>query len=341
MRLRSRLSIVLFAFLLLGCQKEEPAPYPDIKESILVIPEGFPEPVFPDDNQFTESRWELGKKLFYDPVMSRDNTVSCADCHKPSLAFSDNVALSKGVDEALGTRNAPSLANVAYHPYFTREGGVPSLEMQVLVPIQEHNEFDFNILEIADRLSQDPEYVRMSREAYNRTPNHFVITRALATFERSLISGNSPYDRYVYQGDRFALNQAQRKGMELFFSDRTRCASCHSGFNFTDYTFRNNGLYTAYADIGRFRLTGDERDRALFKVPSLRNVEFTAPYMHDGSMNTLEEVIDHYNSGGKGHPHRDERIRPLNLTDEEKANLVAFLKSLSDQEFINDEKFRK
>ena len=174
---------------------------------------------------------------------------------RQGLAFSDHTPVSFGVEDRLGTRNAPSLANVAYQPYFLREGGVPTLEMQVLVPIQEHNEFDFNIVLLAERLNDDTSYVKMAMNAYNRAPDAFVITRAIACFERSLLSGNSPYDQYIKNNNTNAMTDAQIRGMNLFFSDRTNCSTCHSGFNFTNYAFENNGLYIQYADIGRMRLT--------------------------------------------------------------------------------------
>ncbi len=329
-------SIIIFT--IISCQKTrdaEPLYFPELMET----PIGFPEPIAPEGNEFTQARWELGKKLFFDNVLSADNSVSCASCHHPELAFSDDTAISLGVENREGTRNVPTLANVAYHPYFTREGGVPTLEMQILVPIQEHNEFDFNILLIADRLSQDSAYVRMAREAYDREPDAFVITRALACFERSLLSGYSWYDQFTHHNKTDALTDAQIRGMNLFFSERTNCANCHSDFNFTNYAFENNGLYEDYEDEGRFRLTGEESDRALFKVPTLRNVEITAPYMHDGSLATLEEVINHYNSGGKNHLHKSELIRPLNLSTSEKEDLIQFLKSLTDEHFINNSLF--
>ncbi|MDA0973361.1 MAG: cytochrome-c peroxidase [Bacteroidetes bacterium] len=303
------------------------------------VPIGFPAVLHPEDNQPTYKRWALGKKLFFDPIMSDDGMISCASCHAPEKAFSDDVSLSLGVRGFVGTQNAPSLTNVAYNPYFTRAGGVPTLEMQILVPIQEHNEFGSNIIEIAERMSIDSSYVQMSREAYDREPDAFVITRALACFERSLISGNSRYDQYEFQGKKSALNSIEIKGKELFFSERSQCSSCHSGFNFTDYSFQNNGLYEQYADSGRFRFTGVEADRDLFKVPSLRNIGFTAPYMHDGSIETLEEVIEHYSEGLSEHRHRAAQLKPFHFNKTEKKSLLAFLKTLDDHSFISDERF--
>lgn len=304
-------------------------------EKLLVAPIGFPEIPVPDDNKFSEARWLLGRKLFYDPIMSVDSSISCSSCHMAQYAFSDTAALSLGAAKALGTRNAPTLTNVAYHPYFTRDGGVPTLEMQILVPIQEHNEFNFNIVLIAERMQQDTSYVKMSRAAYEREPDHFVITRALGCFERTLISGNSRYDQHFLQ-EKKVLSEEELRGKELFFSERVGCNNCHSGFNFTNYSFENNGLYITYADSGRIRFTNKEADRALFKVPTLRNVALTAPYMHDGSISSLEAVVDHYSSGGKQHRHKSHHIKPLNLNPGEKDQLVAFLQSLTDEDFVNN-----
>ncbi len=337
-----RIHILLVATMLLvfACKKESNNAPAITTGNGIDVPEGFPPIPFPADNEYSLRRWELGKRLFYDPILSSDSTLSCASCHKAAIAFSDDVAFSTGVKERAGTRNSPTLTNVAYQPYFTREGGVPTLEMQVLVPIQEHNEFDFNIVLIGERLMQNKEYVAMSWEAYNRPPDYFVITRALAMFERSLISGNSAYDRYYFQKNAGALTADEMKGMELFFSPKANCSECHGGFNFSNYAFSNNGLYETYADIGRKRLTNNDADLALFKVPTLRNIALTAPYMHDGSVKTLEEVIEHYNNGGKNHPQKNKLITPLQLTQTEKTQLVAFLKSLTDYDFVNNKKFK-
>ncbi|MDO8998297.1 MAG: cytochrome c peroxidase [Bacteroidota bacterium] len=303
----------------------------------IVVPKGFPEISFPDDNHFTKERWLLGKKLFYDTSLSLDSSISCSSCHKPALAFSDSIALSLGVKNLEGTQNAPTLANVAYHPYYTRLGGVSTLEKQILVPIQEHNEFNFNIIEIAKRLQVNQEYLQLSRKAYNREFDYYVITRALANFERSLISGESKYDKYK-QGV-VKLSEKEMKGMDLFFSKKTNCSECHSGFNFSNYMFENNGLYETYKDIGRKRLTEKEEDLEKFKVPTLRNIELTAPYMHNGSMKTLEDVVKHYNSGGKNNKQKNNLVKPLNLTTIEQQNLIAFLKTLTDKKFCTNKYF--
>jgi len=325
-------------FFLSSCQKEA-NPTIIAEEQLIKIPQGFPPMEFPSDNAFTQARWELGKKLFFNPIMSIDSSISCATCHKPHLAFADERALSDGVFSRPGTRNAPSLANVGYQPYFVREGSVPSLEMQVLVPIQEHNEFNHNIVDLSSQLAAIPAYNEMSLKAYDKAIDPFVISRALANFERSLISGNSTYDQYI-NGNEGALNAQEKRGLNLFFGAKTNCSACHSGFNFTDYSFQNNGLYENYNDLGRMRFTKDSADMALFKVPSLRNVALTKPYMFDGQFASLKEVLEHYNSGAKNHPNKSPEIVPLNLSAAELADLEVFLQSLSDYEFISDPRWQ-
>lgn len=326
--------------LLLACEKEDDKIDTSTTEpQLLSIPNGFPKMPFPEGNELTQARWDLGKKLFYEKRLSIDKSLSCGSCHQASLAFADNVALSPGVFKRAGTRNAPSLANVGYHPYLLREGSVPNLEMQVLVPIQEHNEFNHNIVNIVNELKQDASYAAMSIEAYERAFDSFVLTRAISVFQRTMVSGNSAYDQFTFQHKISALSPVEKKGMKLFFSNRTNCSNCHSGFNFTNYSFENNGLDTIYSDKGRFRLTNDSTDEALFKVPSLRNVGLTAPYMHDGRFTSLEEVIDHYDKGGENHKNKSALIQSLQLSREEKTELIAFLNSLTDYSFTSDSKW--
>lgn len=337
-----RVYFILLLIVLVACKKEAENTTTPSRDStnLLSIPEGFPPIPFPEGNELTAERWQLGKLLFFDRRLSINNSISCGSCHHPFLAFADNVAFSSGVFNRPGTRNSPSLANVAYQPYLLREGGVPTLEMQVLVPIQEHNEFNHNIVDIANELKSDTVYAEMSRKAYNREVDPFVITRAISNFQRTIISGNSRYDQFHFQNNSAALNSQEKVGMSLFFSSKTNCSNCHGGFNFSNYQFENNGLDSVYTDIGRQRFTNDSADEALFKVPSLRNVGLTAPYMHNGSIKTLNEVIEHYNSGGKNHKHKSPLLQPLHLSPTEKDALVAFLNALSDFEFINDTKWK-
>jgi len=312
-----------------ACQKHSPLPTL-VDYDYYQLPPTFPQITTPTDNALTKERIELGRRLFYDPVLSVDSTVSCATCHKIEYAFSDNTSTTAGVQGRAGNRNVPSLINIAYHPYFTREGGVPTLEMQVLVPIQEHNEFDFNIVQIAQKLRQITFYDSLSHLAYNRPIDPFVITRAIAAFERTLTTAYSPFDQWYYLGEEAALSEAAKRGYDLFMSTQTNCASCHHPPHFTNFSFQNNGLYEVYADSGRKRLTNLEADRALFKVPSLRNATLTAPYMHDGTIATLTEVIEHYDKGGTTHANKSTKIQPLGLTNQQKQDLLRFLEALTD-----------
>jgi cytochrome c peroxidase len=300
----------------------------------LESPRGLPELKEIDGNEYTKERYDLGRKLFFDPILSIDSSISCASCHKPELAFADNRSLSPGAFGRPGTRNAPSLINVAYHPHLLREGSIKTLEMQVLVPIQEENEFAHNIVDIAKQLKRDSIYVEMSTKAYNREIDAFVITRSIGVFQRTLLAANSKYDDFRFGQDANALNESEQRGKALFFSRKTNCFFCHSGVNFTNYLFENTGLYKNYKDDGRYRFTKDSSDIGKFKVPSLRNVQITKPYMHDGSFQSLEAVVEHYNSGGKSHSNKNAFIKPLGLTEQEKSDLISFLKSLTDSIYL-------
>ncbi len=324
-------SLIALALVAIGCSTEHSTEPPI---ALVDVPPGFTEQVYPSDNQPTPERVRLGKFLFFSKELSRTRTLSCASCHNPSLAFTDGRATSIGVEERIGTRNAPSLANVGYQPYFMREGGVPTLEMQVLVPVQEHNEFDMNMLDVVARLKKDSMVQTLSRSAYQRDIDAYVITRAIASFERTLVSGRS-------RADVNRLTAQEERGRTLFMSSRAGCTSCHGGFLYTNHEITNNGALETYTDVGRYRLTNKESDRYMFKVPSLRNVGITAPYMHNGSISSLREVIDRYNRGGMGHPATDARIAPLGLRDDECDDLEAFLRSLTDEGFSNDPRFRE
>ena len=300
----------------------------------LLVPKGFPEVDIPNDNQLTVERINLGKKLFYDPILSRDSSISCNSCHLQEFAFTDANPTSIGIAGRLGKRNAMSLANVAYANFLQRESGVPTLEMQVLVPIQEHNEMDFNIVAVAEKMNEDPNYRKLSYEAYGKLPDAFVITRAIAAFERTFLSGNSKYDTNQ-------LSESEQRGMALFFSDSLACSSCHGTFLFTNQQAKNNGLYAQYTDSGRYILTGLQEDIGRFKTPTLRNIELTSPYMHDGSVNSLEEVIAHYESGGMNHENQSAMLKGFTLTETEREELIEFLNSLTDSEFTQNAFFKK
>ena len=282
---------------------------------------------------------ELGKRLFFDPLLSDDYSVSCASCHLPEYAFADTVPVSAGVHEDRpGKRNSPSLANVGYLKALFSEGGVPSLELQVLAPLGERSEMDLQIRDAVARMKEDSGYVQLSRIAYEREPDPWVITHALAAFERTLISGNSPFDQYFYQGQEEAISQAAKNGWKRF--QALNCNACHTPPLFTNQGFFNIGLYEEYADTGRGRLHDDPKDVGKFKVPSLRNVALTAPYMHDGSLKNLDEVLAHFASGGKDHPNKSALIRGFELEEQAKDELIAFLESLTDESFVNNREYR-
>ena len=303
-----------------------------LKVNQIVIPFGFPDIIVPEDNPMSDAKIELGKKLFFEKLLSRDSSISCATCHNPKYAFTDGLVKAKGIKDREVTRNTPTLTNMAYNTSFLRDGVNPSLEAQVIVPIHEKNEFDFHILLAAERLKKKKEYVDLSLAAFGEVPNPKVISNAIASFERTLISGNSRYDQFTFQKDSSALSNSELRGMHLF--NKHNCVSCHSGFNFTNGEVVNNGLYQNYEDIGKMRVTLDPKDNGAFKVPTLRNVALTAPYMHDGSLNSLESVIDHYIKGGFDNPNKDNRIKELDFSENDKQDLVAFLKCLTDSSFI-------
>jgi cytochrome c peroxidase len=285
----------------------------------------------PPDNPLTEASVALGRRLFFDGRLSRPAGTSCASCHFPDRAFADTAALSTGSTGLTGMRNSPSLGNVAYHRRLFRDGGVPSLEMQVLAPIHDEKEMDSDINVVSAQLRHEPEYDRLSRLAYRRPLDPWVITRAIASYERTLLSGWSRYDRFR-NGDATALTAQEQEGLALFESPALNCTGCHGGFDLSQHEFHNIGTTLDYSpDPGRQRITLLAADEGRFKVPSLRNVALTAPYMHDGSMATLEEVIDHFASGGLPHPNRSPLMQPFALDAQQKAALIAFLQSLTDE----------
>ncbi len=306
-------------------------------EYLLQIPAGFTYPEIPEDNPLSADKIALGRKLFYDPALSVDSTISCASCHKIENAFADHIAISKGVEGRLGFRNAPTLANIAWVPVMTMDGGNPTLETQPYIPIETHEEMGFNMVLLSERLQADPEYTMAFQDVFNRMPDPFGITRALAAFERTIISGNARYDQYMYQGNVEALTEAEIRGMDIFFSTEVGCVNCHSGFMFTNSAFENNGFFADYStDSGRARITTLSTDVGKFKVPTLRNIGVTAPYMHNGSVATLQEIIQQYAAGGSGHENQSAFIQPFLLTESQQNDLIAFLLSLTDEQFLTN-----
>ena len=310
----------IVAFILLASCAPEPS------SELLSELATWPQIEYPTDNEPDNQKIALGERLFFDPIVSIDSSISCASCHKEVYGFADDVAISPGVEGRLGKRNSPSLWNVGYQPYFMREGGVPTLEMQVLVPVQEHSEMAFNMVLLAQRLNANTAYKNDFLEAFGDSASAYTITRALAQYERTLIQEPTAFDEYV-RGENGALSVAAKKGFELFYG-KAGCDHCHSGPLMTNFGFYNNGIQISTDDYGRAELTLDSADFYLFKVPSLRKVVLTAPYMHDGSLASLRDVLEQYNQGGVGHDYTSDGIEPLNLNESELVALEEFLSTL-------------
>jgi cytochrome c peroxidase len=287
----------------------------------------YPVLEYPADNPNNAAAASLGERLFFDPILSVDSSISCGSCHKPELGFATNDKVTPGVDGVLGKRNSPSLLNVGFQPYFMREGGVPSLEMQVLVPLGDATEMAHNVVDAVRRLNRNTSYRNEFLTVYGDTASAFLLVRALANFERTLVDFDAPFDHFI-QGDATALSSEAIKGGKLFYG-KAACVQCHSGVLLTDFGFANNGTALVDStDYGRELLTNESSDRYIFKIPLLRKVQITAPYMHDGSVSTLADVVEQYNTGGANHSYTDSRIEPLGLSVSEKAQLVAFLEAL-------------
>ena len=280
--------------------------------------------------------------LFFDKILSSDKSISCASCHSQQNSFGDNRTISLGVNDAVGDRNAMPLINLAWSNSFFWDGGVPTLELQVLKPLTDHKEMNMDIEEAVNRLKKSKTYPKLFMKAYGSEPDASTLVKAIACFERTLISFDSKYDRWK-RSKGSGFDDSEVRGFFLFVGGQTHCTSCHSGINFTNNSFQNNGLSVSYADEGRFKITNNQDDIGKFKVPTLRNIALTAPYMHDGSFKTLEEVVEHYNSGGKPHPNKSPHVHNNDsppLTEEQKTDLINFLKTLTDESFVNNSEFK-
>ena len=291
----------------------------------------------PAGNALTEARAELGRRLFLDGRLSRTGTVSCSSCHKQESAFSDPAPVSTGVDGRTGTRNAPALVNLAWERTFFWDGRAASLEEQAGAPIENPLEMDSPLADAVARVAADPSYTSAFADAYGVLTDE-TLRFALASFVRTLVSGGSPYDHHL-AGDDSAFGAAEARGEALFFG-AAGCFHCHPQGALTNGGYFDNGTFVAGGDPGRQAITHLPGDLGKFKVPALRNVAASAPYMHDGSLATLADVIDQYDHGGRGDPATDPEIRPLGLTPAEKADLLAFLSALTDDGFLKDPRFR-
>ena len=341
-------------FLLTHCSSKEEEIYTPVPYN-LEIPTLFADkliaPIIPADNLLTEEGIALGKKLFFDTILSGDETQSCASCHNPKKAFTDQQQFSNGVQGNLGTRNAMPLFNLAWNfdERFAWDGKEFSLEKQALEPVSNPIEMHANWKNIAKKLQQKIVYKELFLRAFGTSKiDSTLVTKAIAQFERTLISGNSKFDKYL-RGDA-TLTSEEQNGFDVFMDEaKGDCFHCHGSDNnplWTNNKFHNNGLDTHFSDLGLGKVTGDPNDNGKFKSPSIRNLAFTAPYMHDGRFATLEEVINHYSEGLKRSATIDPLMKKVNqggihLSTQDKTDLKAFLEALSDYAFVNNTTFQK
>lgn len=290
------------------------------------VPAGLPAIPYPKENPATEAKIKLGKQLYFDKRLSSDNTISCASCHDPEKGWSNGDAVATGVDGQKGGRSAPTIINSAYTKLHFWDGRAGSLEEQAVGPIQNPIEMNMKMDAALDRLNKIPGYKEQFQAVFGTDATEEAVGKAIAAYERTILSGDAPYDRFK-AGQKDALSESAQRGMKLFFG-KAVCSSCHTGGSFTDQAFHNIGvgMDKPNPDKGRQAISGLEGDTGSFKTPTLREIARTAPYMHDGSLKTLEDVVEHYNKGGIDNPYLDEEIFPLKLTDQEKKDLVTFMK---------------
>lgn len=311
------------------------------------VPSNFPPPVYDiTSNPPTEKGFELGRRLFYEGRLASDNVVACGFCHIQEFAFTHHThIISHGVDGALGTRNAQPLHNLAFQNEFTWDGAAMHLDVQPIIPITNEVEMNETFTNVIQKLEAHPDYPRMFQEAFeNGEINSENILKALSQFMIMMVSSNSKYDKYRRNEGNITLTENETQGMALF---NQKCATCHATDLFTDQSYRNNGLAIDpdLNDIGRARVTGLNTDNYKFKVANLRNIEVTFPYMHDGRFQTLEQVLEHYRNGINDTENLDSLLRQpdgtlgIPMTDEEKTLIITFLKTLTDADFIFDQRF--
>lgn len=361
------LLIIFFSFVLACCEDEPaPGPGPMVDDGVLseieyapeeynlVYPDHFPRMVIPEDNPLTIDGVELGRRLFYDPILSIDSTMSCSSCHLQEGSFTDNRKVSIGVDKIAGTRSSMSLLNIGFVTTgLFWDGGVQTLEEQALLPVEDPIELHHLWPDVINQLRSHEDYPMRFRKAFgidNKSEiNRGLAVKAIAQFERTLVSsGNAKYDRIV--AGRSVYSDEELRGFDIFFDEHpdpsrhAECGHCHNAPLFTTNEFRNNGLdevssLADYIDKGLGETTGRIFDNGMFRIPTLRNIEQTAPYMHDGRFNTLDEVIDHYITGGFHADNLGAVMRPLNLGEEDRQDLIAFIKTLYDPDFLTDPRY--
>ena len=339
--LAARSRVLLFAWvslLLAGCHGPVSS-RPIGKEEKINIPFGLPSLTIPPENLPTADSIALGRRLFYDKNLSVDGTVACASCHMPSLDFTDGRNVSKGVGGAIGDRNAPTLLNAAYLPFQFWDGRAISLEDQAAGPITNTAEMNLQQTASVSKLADDPIYPNIFEKAFgSKQITMQRVENALASFERTLLSGNSAFDRYQYGSDKNAMSASQIRGLAVFLDpNRGNCAACHTigptSALFTDGRFHNTGEGATdsgeFGDVGRYHETKIATDQGAFKTPTLRNIANTAPYMHDGSLKTLQNVVDFYAGGGNSNPYLDSAMKTIHLSGQDRTDLVEFLKALT------------
>ncbi len=310
------------------------------KDVALIIPKGFPKPSYDfSNNKLSPEIFTIGRKLFYDPILSKDSSTSCESCHQRVAAFAHiDHALSHGIDNKIGIRNVPALQNMIWKDSYMWDGGVNNLEVQPLNPITSSIEMNETLPNIILKLKKNKEYVSLFKKAYKDTIiNSERVLKSLAQFTGLMISADSRYDKYIAGKDTFSFQE--KSGLNLF---KLKCASCHKEPLFTDNSIRNNGIQpdTSLNDIGRGKITNLEADNYKFKVPSLRNIEMTFPYMHDGRYKKLKDVLNHYSSSASHNKTSDSEINKIGeLNDKERKDIISFLLTLTDREFLNDRRF--
>jgi cytochrome c peroxidase len=339
----SVLLIATISFLLMGCEPE-----PITTPYNFQVPVGFIQPSIPADNPMTVEGVELGRQLFYDPILSKNSVQSCANCHVQSFGFTDDgLQYSTGVDGLQGNRNAMALINLAWGTSFFWDGRAASLEHQIFGPVTNPLEMNISWAEAEGKLNASADYKHLFKEAFNIDQIDSIhVSKAIAQFLRSMVSGNSKFDKFVRE--EVNLTTSELNGLTIYNTEKGDCFHCHtltSGLA-TDNTFKNNALDddASMVDLGRMDVTGMASDKGKFKVPTLRNIELTAPYMHDGRFATLEDVVDHYDQGGVSSSTVDPLMKHvagsanpgLNLTAQDKLDLIAFLRTLTDPDFINN-----
>ncbi len=300
-----------------------------VNDAEAIIYEPIPEITYPDNNPWSKAKEDLGRKLFFDPILSGDNSVSCSSCHLPEKSWTDGLPQSVGIGKQVLTRNSPSILNAGFQKTLFWDGRAKSLEEQALMPIQDKSEMDQSLEKLIGKLKSNPDYAEMFESAFPSskiTPER--LAKAIATFERTLVTGKTAYDLY-WQGDKNAMSSAAIRGMNLF-SGKAKCSICHSGPLFTDHQFHNIGLTGSKnkQDEGRKKVTKEAFHNGSFKTPGLRGIASTAPYMHDGSLSTLKSVIEFYDLGGVARKGKSPFISPIGMSENEKNDLLEFLKAL-------------